>query len=94
MSTLPSESPHLLLWTSGGAYHRVSRFNDDDAMLKEADMAMPEERIPGLETKVDDHTRGIGELRESIRSLDAKVDRRFDVLDQKFSHQFTWVIGL
>ena len=63
-------------------------------MLKEADVAMPEERISGLETKVDDHTRGIGELSELIRNLDAKVDRRFDVLDQKFSHRFTWVIGL
>ena len=57
-------------------------------------MAMPEGRISQIEAKVDEHARGIGELRESIRNLDAKVDRRFDVLDQKFSHQFTWVIGL
>ncbi len=57
-------------------------------------MAMPEGRISQIEAKVDEQARGIGELRESIRNLDAKVDRRFDVLDQKFSHQFTWVIGL
>ncbi len=55
---------------------------------------MPEGRISQIEAKVEEQARGIGELRESIRNLDAKVDRRFDVLDQKFSHQFTWVIGL
>ncbi len=57
-------------------------------------MAMPEGRISQIEAKVEEQARGIGELRESIRNLDAKVDRRFDVLDQKFSHPFTWVIGL
>ncbi len=57
-------------------------------------MATPEGRISQIEAKVEEHARGIGELRELIRNLDAKVDRRFDVLDQKFSHQFTWVIGL
>ena len=51
-------------------------------------MVMPAERISGLEAKVDEQARGIGELRESIRNLDAKVDRHFGLLDQKISSQF------
>jgi chromosome segregation ATPase len=64
-------------------------------MLKEAKMAMPEERISRLEAKVEEDSRGIEEVRESIRSLDAKVDQRFDslstridALDQKLDRRF------
>ncbi len=51
-------------------------------------MAMPEGRSSQLEAKVEEHARGIGELRESIRNLDAKVDRHFRVLDRKILSQF------
>ncbi len=47
-------------------------------------MAMPEQRISGLEAKVDDHTRGIAELQSLIGGLDGKVDRRMDATDRRF----------
>lgn len=49
-----------------------------------------EERVAYLEGKVEEHSRGFGELREAIARLDEKVDRfrqelaaRIDALDQK-----------
>jgi hypothetical protein len=73
-------------------------------MLKEADVATLEDRVSILEAKVDEHSRGSGELRELIRNLDAKVDRRIDALDQKvdrgfhaldqkISRHFLWLAG-
>ena len=47
-------------------------------------MAMPEERISGLEGKVDDHARGIAELPGLIGGLDGKLDRRMDAVDRRF----------
>lgn len=51
-----------------------------------------EERIAYLEGKVEEHSRGFGELREAIRHLDEKVDRfrqelaaRIDALDQRMT---------
>lgn len=53
-------------------------------------MATVEERLAYLEGKVDEQSRGTGELREAIRHLDQKVDGlhqelsdRIDALDQK-----------
>ena len=52
-----------------------------------------EERVAYLEGKVDEHSRGFGELREMMIHLDQKVDRfreelsgRIDALDQKIDH--------
>ena len=56
-------------------------------------MAVLEGRISQLEAKVEEHARGIGELRELIRNLDAKVDRQFAMLDQKLSRHFLWLAG-
>ncbi len=47
-------------------------------------MAMPEERISGLEGKADDHARGIAELQGLIGGLDGKVDRRMEAIDRRF----------
>lgn len=61
-----------------------------------------------LEGKVEEHSRGYGELREMIIHLDQKIDRfreeimrsnsvtnqRLDALDQKMSKQFTWLVGM
>lgn len=53
-------------------------------------MPTVEERIAYLEGKVEEHSRGFGELREMVIHLDQKVDRfreelaaRIDTLDQK-----------
>jgi len=49
-----------------------------------------EERVAYLEGKVDEHSRGFGEIRELIMHLDQKVDRfreelsgRIDALEQR-----------
>ena len=47
-------------------------------------MATLEDRVSILEAKVDEHSRGSGELRELIRTLDAKVDRRFEAVGSRF----------
>ena len=90
MSTLPSASligpsflPGTLAALGGLGVRTTGRagFNDDDAMLREAEMAMPEEWISGLEGKADDHARGIAQLQGLIGGLDGKVDRRMDAID-------------
>ena len=42
-----------------------------------------DERVAFLEGKVEEHSRGFGELREMVVQLDQKLDRRIDALDQK-----------
>ncbi len=67
-----------------------------------------EERVAYLEGKVEEQSRGFGELRDLILhlnsrvdALDQKVDRfreelssRIDALDAKFSRYFLWTIGI
>ncbi len=55
-------------------------------------MPTVEERIAYLEGKVEEHSRGFGELREMVIHLDQKVDRfreelaaRIDAMDQRLS---------
>lgn len=64
-------------------------------------MPTVEERVAYLEGKVEEHSRGFGELREMVIHLDQKVDRfreelaaRIDALDQKVSRQFIWLVGI
>ena len=42
-----------------------------------------DERVAYLEGRVEEHTRGFGEIRDMVVLLDQKVDRRIDALDQK-----------
>ena len=60
-----------------------------------------EERVAFLEGKVEEHSRGVAELRDMISHLDQKVDRfreelvsRIDAIDAKFSAYFLWTIGI
>ena len=62
-------------------------------MLESADMAdesgeakMPsaEERLSFLEGKSEDSGHDIRELREMVRHMDEKMDRRFDAVDRRF----------
>ena len=64
-------------------------------------MTTIEERVAYLEGKIEEHSRGFGELREMMIHLDQKVDRfreelssRMDALDAKFSRYFLWTIGI
>jgi tetrahydromethanopterin S-methyltransferase subunit G len=67
-----------------------------------------EERVAYLEGKVEEQSRLGGDLHQSVKQLDQKVDRfreelsnridatnsRIDALDQKVSRQFTWLVGI
>ena len=64
-------------------------------------VATLEERVAYLERKVEEHSRGLEDLKHLISNLDQKVDRfreelssRIDALDQKFSRYFLWLIGI
>ena len=64
-------------------------------------VATLEERVAYLEGKVEEHSKGLEDLKHLIINLDQKVDRfreelssRTDALDQKFSRYFLWLIGI
>ena len=46
-------------------------------------VATLEERVAYLEGKVEEHSRGLEDLKHLIINLDQKVNRRIDALDQK-----------
>ena len=43
-----------------------------------------DERVAYLEGKVEEHSRGFGELRDSVFQLDLKMERRFETVDGRF----------
>ena len=43
-----------------------------------------DERVAFLEGRVDEHSRGVGDMRALVVQLDGKVDRRIDGLDGRF----------
>ncbi len=43
-----------------------------------------DERVAFLEGKVEEHSRGFGELRGMVAQLAQKVDRRFEAVDRRF----------
>ena len=47
-------------------------------------MATAEERLAALETRVDEHSRGLAEVRAAIVNLEQRIDRRFDAVDRRF----------
>ncbi len=71
-------------------------------------MTTLDERVAYLEDKVAEHSNGFGEIRDSIRQVDQKLDRLFasltdrivgvdqkvDRLDDKMSGQFLWILGV
>lgn len=75
------------------------------AMLKEVAKATLEERVAYLEGQVSEHTQTLIDIRDSIRQLDQrfdrrldaledKLDRRFEIVDDKLSRQFSWLVGV
>ena len=60
-----------------------------------------EERVAYLEGQVSEQSHGMVELRDAVRQLALRVDtlsdsvdRRFQALDSKMSHQFFWLVGM
>ena len=47
-------------------------------------MATVEERVSLLEAKMDEHSRGLVDLRQTVARLEARMDRRFDATDARF----------
>lgn len=56
-------------------------------------MAEVEERVSYLEAKMEDVSRNLVELKSAIVALDQKVDRRFDLLEERFERRFLWLLG-
>lgn len=46
-----------------------------------------EERVAYLEGKVEEHSKGLEDVKELIINLDQKLDRRIDALDQKLDRR-------
>jgi chromosome segregation ATPase len=46
-----------------------------------------EERVAYLEGKVEEHSKGLEDIKDLIISLDQKLDRRIDALDQKLDRR-------
>jgi hypothetical protein len=67
-----------------------------------------EERVAYIEGQVSEQSHALVEVREAVRSLEHRVDvrfegvdrrfdtvdRRIDSLDDKVSRQFVWLVGL
>ena len=49
-------------------------------------MASTEERLVRVEEQVQEHTRGLSEVRDSIRHLEHRFDARFASIEQRFQH--------
>ena len=47
-------------------------------------MSSVEERVSLLEAKLDEHSRGLQDLRKSVVDLEVRVDRRFEGVDRRF----------
>jgi hypothetical protein len=75
---------------------------------EEASVPTIEERVAYLEGQVSEQIHAMGDIREAVRSLEHRMDARFeavdrrfdtverriDVLDDKVSRQFVWLVGL
>ena len=60
-----------------------------------------EERVAYLEGQVSEQSHAQMEIRDAVRSLEHRVDvrfeavdRRIDSLDEKVSRQFVWMVGI
>ena len=49
-------------------------------------MASTEERLASVEETVDEHSRGLSEVRDSIRHMEQRLDDRFAGMEQRFQH--------
>ena len=52
-----------------------------------------EERVSYLEARMEDLSRNMAELKGAVVALDQKMDRRFDLLEERFDRKFLWLLG-
>lgn len=64
-------------------------------------MGVVDERVAYLEGRVEDQSHMVNGMREALMSLEARMDRRFEGIDQRFetldakmSRQFVWLVGI
>ena len=64
-------------------------------------MAELGERVAWVEGRVEEQTMRIDDVRDAIRSLEERMDRRFsgvdgrfDSLDRKIDSHFKWLVGV
>lgn len=64
-------------------------------------MRSPEERVAYLEGHVNEQSHSMLEVRDAVRTLEARMDARFegvehriDRLDDRVSRQFVWLVGI
>ena len=48
-------------------------------------MTAAEERLAALEARVDEHARGLIDVRKAIASLEQRIDRRFEGIDARLT---------
>lgn len=49
-------------------------------------MAPAEERLAAVEVRVDEHARGLTDVRSTVASLERRMDQRFDSVDRRFEN--------
>lgn len=47
-------------------------------------MATLDERVAGLESGMTEHVRRVDDVRDAVKHLDDRVDRRFESVDRRF----------
>lgn len=47
-------------------------------------MTTVDDRVSRLEARMDDHTRGLNDLRQAYVDFEARIDRRFESIDRRF----------
>jgi hypothetical protein len=52
------------------------------------------ERVAWMEGRVEEQTMRIDDVRSAIKSLEERMDRRFDSLDRKIDGQFKLFLGV
>ena len=57
-------------------------------------MAELGERVAWMEGRVEEQTMRIDDVRSAIKSLEERMDRRFDSLDRKIDGQFKLFLGV
>jgi tetrahydromethanopterin S-methyltransferase subunit B len=53
-----------------------------------------EERVAHIEGGVMEQSRTFDDMRQTMRSLEQRMEFRFDSLDSKMSRQFMWLVGM
>jgi len=58
-------------------------------------------RVVRVEAQVEGHSENMNGIRETLSTMDARIDRRFEAVDRRFEaiagrldRQFLWMVGL